>query len=104
MAARRTRNTAPVEATEVQAPETVEVPEVIEEDAPVADDVVEVETNETDAPKARGRKADPLNAAITRVKESKNALELARRAVPLDQAQAEFDAAKADLEAQLADL
>lgn len=106
MAARRTRNTAPVETTEVQAPEAEEAPVITTEDdhMPV-DDVVEVEATENDAPRSKpGRKVDPLNAAITRVKEAKSALELARKAVPLDQAEAEFDAAKSDLEAQLSAL
>lgn len=77
--------------TSVTAPE-------VEEMATVTDDVYEPEqTEDSEAPAKRGRKADPFTAAVKELKEAKAAVELARQAPPLDEAEARFEAAKENM-------
>jgi hypothetical protein len=81
---------------------TVAAPVEIQEEVPVVtaveENVYEPEVSEDEPAKGKpGRKVDPLNAALKEFKDAKASVELARTAVPLDQAEARFEAARAEL-------
>lgn len=98
MAARRTRKTDVVTET---------VPPVEEvEETTMSDEVYEpeVESAETPAKAKPGRKADPLTAAVKELREAKAALEVARSAPSVPDAEARHDAAKSAVETLVASL
>lgn len=99
MAARRTRKTDVVT-------DTVPPVEEIEETTTMSDDVYEPETESAEAPaKAKpGRKADPLTAAVKELREAKSALDLARSAPSVPDAEARHEAAKSAVESLVASL
>lgn len=95
MAPRARRKTVEESAPEVTTvTEETRQEENIMADTNVVDEVVSDEV--TEVPR-RGRKADPMTAAMKRFKEAKAELVKSRDAKPLDEAQAEFDAAQAAL-------
>lgn len=91
-------------ATRVRTKKTADTAPATQEETPdmtVTDDVYEPETATADEPAKRGRKADPLVTAVNELKAAKAALEVSRKAVPLDQAEARYEAAKAEAAKQM---